>query len=78
MWKFLNDYKLSQSLESHGLMKQTLSEFRRVTKKALLSDLSREDFLRYKQWLIGRGRSMRTAGSRLLPSIPSARLHLSV
>ena len=66
MWKFLNDYKLSQSLESHGLMKQTLSEFRQVIKKALLSDLTREDFLRYKQWLIGRGRSLRTAGNKML------------
>lgn len=66
MWKFLNDYKLSQSLESHGLMKQTLSEFRQVTKKSLLSDITREDFLRYKQWLIGRGRSLRTAGNKML------------
>src|SRR5271169_3617121 len=66
MWKFLNDYKLSQSLESHGLMKQTLEEFRKFSKKALLSDITREDFLRYKQWLIGRGRSLRTAGNKML------------
>ena len=54
MWKFLNDYKLSQSLKSHGLMKQTLEEFRRFPKKAVLSDISREDLLRYKQWLNAR------------------------
>ena len=44
MWKFLNDYKLSQSLESHALMRQTLEEFRTVCKKAILSDITREDF----------------------------------
>jgi integrase/recombinase XerD len=66
MWKFLNDYKLSQSLESHGLMKQTLEEFRRVCKKSILSDITREDFLRYKQWLMERGRSLRTAGNKML------------
>jgi integrase/recombinase XerD len=66
MWKFLNDYKLSQSLESHGLMKQTLEEFRKVCKKSILSDITREDFLRYKQWLMGRGRSLRTAGNKML------------
>ena len=54
MWKFLNDYKLSQSLKSHALMKQTLEEFRRFPKKAVLSDISREDLLRYKQWLNAR------------------------
>ena len=26
-WKFRNDYKLNQSLESHGLIKQTLEKF---------------------------------------------------
>jgi integrase len=66
MWKFLNDYKLSQSLESHGLMKQTLEEFRRFSKKAVLSDINREDLLRYKQWLIERKRSLRTAGNKML------------
>jgi integrase/recombinase XerD len=66
MWKFLNDYKLSQSLESHALMRQTLEEFRKVCKKAILSDITREDFLRYKQWLIARGRSLRTAGNKML------------
>jgi integrase len=66
MWKFLNDYKLSQSLESHGLMKQTLEEFRKVSKKAILSDITREDLLWYKQWLVERGRSLRTAGNKML------------
>ena len=66
MWKFLNDYKLSQSLESHGLMKQTLEEFRKFSKKPVLSDISREDLLRYKQWLIERKRSLRTAGNKML------------
>jgi integrase/recombinase XerD len=66
MWKFLNDYKLSQSLESHGLMKQTLQEFRQFSKRAILSDITREDLLRYKQWLVGRGRSLRTAGNKML------------
>jgi len=62
----LNDYKLSQSIESHELMRQTLSEFRQFSKKTLLSDITREDLLRYKQWLIGRGRSLRTAGNKML------------
>jgi len=66
MWKFLNDYKLSQSLESHELMRQTLSEFRQFSKKLLLSDITREDLLRYKQWLMGRGRNLRTAGNKML------------
>ena len=66
MWKFLNDYKLSQSLESHGLIKQTLEEFREFSKKATLSDITREDLLRYKQWLVERGRTLRTAGDKML------------
>jgi integrase/recombinase XerD len=66
MWKFLNDYKLSQSEESHALMKQTLEEFLAHCKKINLADITREDLLRYKKWLVNRNRSLRTAGNKML------------
>ena len=66
MWKFLADYKLSQSTESHALMSQTLDEFRVFVKKANLRDINRADLLKYKQWLVNRDRSLRTAGNKML------------
>jgi integrase/recombinase XerD len=66
MWKFLADYKLSQSAESHALMSQTLDEFRVFTKKTNLKDITRADMLKYKQWLVNRDRSLRTAGNKML------------
>ena len=66
MWKFLEDYKLSQSEESHALMKQTLQEFSEHCKKINLTDITREDLLKYKKWLVNRDRSLRTAGNKML------------
>ena len=66
MWKFLEDYKLSQSDESHALMMQTLQEFSEHCKKVNLTDITREDLLRYKKWLVNRNRSFRTAGNKML------------
>jgi integrase len=66
MWKFLEDYKLSQSEESHALMKQTLQEFSEHCKKINLTDITREDLLKYKKWLVNRERSLRTAGNKML------------
>jgi integrase len=66
MWKFLQDYKLSQKEASHELMSQTLSEFRQFCKKPILSEITREDLLKYKKWLVGKNRSLRTAGNKML------------
>lgn len=66
MWKFLADYKLSQSAESHALMSQTLEEFRLFVKKTNLKEITRADLLKYKQWLVNRDRSLRTAGNKML------------
>jgi integrase len=66
MWKFLEDYKLSQSAESHALMSQTLEEFRVFVRKTNLKEISRSDMLKYKQWLVNRDRSLRTAGNKML------------
>src|SRR5262249_23226495 len=66
LWKFLADYKLSQSAESHALMLQTLEEFRVFVKKTNLKEITRADLLKYKQWLLNRDRSFRTAGNKML------------
>jgi integrase len=72
MWKYLDDYKLSQSDASHELMKQTLEEFwdfvRKIDAKKLddLAKVTREDLLKYKKWLVNRNRSLRTAGNKML------------
>jgi integrase len=72
MWKYLDSYKLAQSDTSHELMKQTLEEFWDFMRKsefgklADMRKLTRDDLLRYKQWLVHRGRSLRTAGNKLL------------
>jgi hypothetical protein len=63
MWRFLEDYKLSQSDESYALMSQTLVEFNEQCKKNDLTKITREDLLRYKKWLVNRHRSLRTAGN---------------
>ena len=42
MWKFLEDYKLSQSDESYALMSQTLVEFNEQCKKNDLTKITRE------------------------------------
>jgi integrase/recombinase XerD len=72
MWKYLGTYELSQSAESYHLMRQTLGEFwdfMRKTEMAKLNDmrkLTRDDMLRYKKWLVSRGRTLRTAGNKML------------
>jgi integrase/recombinase XerD len=65
MWKFLEDYKLSQSEESFALMKQTLEEFHDWCRKDNLNEITREDLLKYKQWLVRRGRGLRTGGNKM-------------
>lgn len=66
MWRFLDDYKLSQSAESHALMSQTLEEFCVFVKTTNLKEITRADLLKYKQWLLNRDRSRRTAGNKML------------
>jgi hypothetical protein len=66
LWNWLEDYKLSQRPESYNLMKQTLEEFVKFNRKSLLTDITRVDLLKYKTSLVGRGRSLRTAGNKML------------
>jgi hypothetical protein len=63
---YLEEYRLSQRPESYALMKQTLEEFVIFTGKNLIDRITRLDLLKYKEWLIGRGRSARTAGNKML------------
>jgi integrase/recombinase XerD len=63
---YLEEYRLSQRPESYALMKQTLEEFVNLTGKNLIDRITRLDLLKYKQWLIERGRSARTAGNKML------------
>jgi integrase len=66
LWGFLEDYSLSQRPESYNLMKQTLEEFLTFVKKQNVADVTRIDLLKYKAWLVNRGRSIRTAGNKML------------
>ena len=66
LYGFLQDYQLSQRPESYNLMKQTLEEFETFVKKQNVTDITRLDLLKYKQWLVNRGRSVRTAGNKML------------
>jgi integrase len=66
LWGYLEDYRLSQRPESYNLMKQTLEEFVAFVKKQEVSSITRIDLLKYKQWLVNRGRSVRTAGNKML------------
>jgi integrase len=63
---YLEEYRLSQSKESYALMKQTLEEFVNFTGKNYLDRITRLDLLRYKAWLVEKGRSVRTAGNKML------------
>lgn len=63
---WLEEYRLSHRPESASLMEQTLNEFHAWCKKTTISTVSRVDLLRYKQHLIDRGRSERTAGNKIL------------
>jgi integrase len=63
---YLEEYRLSHRQESHALMKQTLEEFKAFNYKNIISQITRLDLLKYKDWLIQRGRSERTAGNKML------------
>ena len=66
LYGFLQEYQLSQRPESYNLMNQTLEEFAKFVKKQNVEDITRVDLLKYKQWLVNRGRSIRTAGNKML------------
>jgi integrase len=63
---YLEEYKLSNRKESYNLIKQTLEEFYAHNKKNLISEITRLDLLRYKEWLIDKKRSARTGGNKML------------
>lgn len=63
---YLEDYKLSKRPESYGLMKQTLEEWLDFSRKYVAHDIKRVDLLKYKAWLIERGRSERTGGNKMM------------
>ncbi len=61
---YLEEYKLTNRIESYNLMRQTLSEFRDFVKKNIITRL---DLLRYKQWCIEtRKNKPRTAANKML------------
>jgi hypothetical protein len=64
--RYPEEYRLSQRPESYALMRQTLEEFVAFTRKNLIGRIDRIDLLRYKEWLMKRGRSARTAGNKML------------
>jgi integrase len=66
LYGYLEEYRLSQRPESHALMKQTLDEFFGFCRKNIIGDITRLDLLKYKAWLIEKGRSERTAGNKML------------
>jgi hypothetical protein len=63
---YLAEYKLANRPRSHALMKQTLEEFHALTRKNVIVNISRYDLLAYRQWLIDRRRSHRTASNKML------------
>ena len=63
---WLEEYKLSHRPESHALMKQTIEEFAKWVKKTTIATITRVDLLRFKQHLIDKGRSERTAANKCL------------
>jgi integrase len=74
---WLVEYQLSHKLESYNLMKQTLYEFfghwdeqgRRIRgfcESNIVAQVRRVDLLRYKAWLIEKGRSARTAANKMM------------
>ncbi|HTR27394.1 MAG TPA: site-specific integrase [Terriglobales bacterium] len=63
---FLEEYKLINRIESYKLMKQTLYEFRDWVKKNIINRITRVDLLKYRQWLIDKKRSPRTASNKML------------
>jgi len=74
---YLEEYRVSHRRESYALMKQTLNEFfgyekangawvPGVVPKNIISQITRLDLLKYREWLINNGRSERTAGNKML------------
>jgi integrase len=49
-----------------ALMRQTLEEFRGFVSKNIISQITRLDLLRYRQWLIDHKRTDRTASNKML------------
>jgi integrase len=64
---YLEEYKLSNRIESYNLMRQTLEEFHAHCRKNLISAISRIDLLKYKQWCIEHQKNkVRTGGNKML------------
>ena len=64
---YLEEYKLTNRIESYNLMRQTLYEFRDFVKKNIINQIIRLDLLRYKQWCIEtRKNKPRTAANKML------------
>ena len=64
---YLEEYKLTNRIESYNLMRQTLYEFRDFVKKNIINQITRLDLLRYKQWCIEtRKNKPRTAANKML------------
>lgn len=63
---YLNEYKLSHRPESYVLMKQALYEFKGWCRHNIISRITRTDLLGYRQYLIDKGRTERTAGNKML------------
>jgi integrase len=66
MPRFLEEYRLVNRPRSYALMKQTLEEFYSFCQTNIISQIKRIDLLRYRQWLIDRKRSDRTASNKML------------
>lgn len=63
---YLMEYRLVNRPRSYALMEQTLYEFRDFVHKNLIDRITRLDLLKYRQWLIEKGRSERTASNKML------------
>jgi integrase len=64
---YLEEYKLTNRIESYNLMRQTLYEFRDFVKKNIINQITRLDLLPYKQWCIEtRKNKPRTAANKML------------
>jgi hypothetical protein len=66
LFGYLEEYRLSKRPDSYAMMRQNLNEFNAFTRKNVISDITRLDLLKYKAWLIEKGRSERTAGNKML------------
>jgi hypothetical protein len=62
---WLDEYKLSHRQTSHDMMEHTLNEFHAFCKKSTITTIGRVDLLRYRQHLIDKGRSERTASNKM-------------